>query len=399
MKILFFFFHFALVSQLSHATNIKEQAQQYAVQLKFDKSILLLHPIIASSHSSDLEKYEAYYEKYQIYKLLYNYSEAVYNLDLARKYGIKTALKNQLIIRHELELLLVACEKTDYVLIAESADKIHAIKKKPLQERDFAILIFLEAIVLMEQKQTDLERAQTLLDQSIDLLKIHEPQYLPIVFRTKIRLHILLDQGQKVWESYLQGIQYAKQFNRVTYSIDLHRSMSDYQKSIGNFKKSIELSKVILESVTLYNPTRIGSELKYLENDLKEKHSKLVLETRRQKTYVIILIVVSLASIIVILIMVLRKRRKKIACIEQQNVDLRLNLENLFNAETSDDQTNKENSYSYTLTNRQKEIIELVKKNKSNKQIAKELFISENTVKYHLKIIYELLNVHKRTDL
>ena len=36
---------------------------------------------------------------------------------------------------------------------------------------------------------------------------------------------------------------------------------------------------------------------------------------------------------------------------------------------------------------------------KTNKEIGVELFISENTVKYHLKIIYEALNITNRSKL
>lgn len=53
----------------------------------------------------------------------------------------------------------------------------------------------------------------------------------------------------------------------------------------------------------------------------------------------------------------------------------------------------------YKLTERQLEIIQLVKENKSNKEISAMLFISENTVKYHLKKIFEILDIDKRSDL
>ena len=53
----------------------------------------------------------------------------------------------------------------------------------------------------------------------------------------------------------------------------------------------------------------------------------------------------------------------------------------------------------YNLTDRQKEIISLIQQGKSNKEIASLLFISENTVKYHLKIIYEILDIEHRTEI
>ena len=53
----------------------------------------------------------------------------------------------------------------------------------------------------------------------------------------------------------------------------------------------------------------------------------------------------------------------------------------------------------YNLTERQVEIINLIKEGKTNKEIGAILFISENTVKYHLKIIYNILGIGHRWDL
>ena len=57
------------------------------------------------------------------------------------------------------------------------------------------------------------------------------------------------------------------------------------------------------------------------------------------------------------------------------------------------------NLSNYNLTDRQKEIIELIRSGLTNKEIASKLFISENTVKYHLKIIYEILDVEHRSAI
>ncbi|MEZ2736197.1 response regulator transcription factor, partial [Aneurinibacillus aneurinilyticus] len=51
------------------------------------------------------------------------------------------------------------------------------------------------------------------------------------------------------------------------------------------------------------------------------------------------------------------------------------------------------------LSRRELEICELVIKGYTNEQIARELWISINTVKKHLRNIYEKLNVANRTSL
>ena len=51
------------------------------------------------------------------------------------------------------------------------------------------------------------------------------------------------------------------------------------------------------------------------------------------------------------------------------------------------------------LTERQNEILESIMKGKSYKMIADELFISIDTVKFHVKNIYEIMQVHSRFEL
>ena len=51
------------------------------------------------------------------------------------------------------------------------------------------------------------------------------------------------------------------------------------------------------------------------------------------------------------------------------------------------------------LTNRQKQVFELILKNKSNKQISEELFIELSTLKTHINKIYKTLNIKSRKDI
>ena len=49
------------------------------------------------------------------------------------------------------------------------------------------------------------------------------------------------------------------------------------------------------------------------------------------------------------------------------------------------------------LTAREREVLELLAQGLTNKEIATELFITTNTVKRHLKSIFEKLDVHTRS--
>jgi DNA-binding NarL/FixJ family response regulator len=49
------------------------------------------------------------------------------------------------------------------------------------------------------------------------------------------------------------------------------------------------------------------------------------------------------------------------------------------------------------LTEREKEVLEQISQGLTNKEIAENLFITTNTVKRHLKAIFEKLEVHTRS--
>ena len=50
------------------------------------------------------------------------------------------------------------------------------------------------------------------------------------------------------------------------------------------------------------------------------------------------------------------------------------------------------------LTSRELEVLKLVAQGMSNKEIAAELYISENTVKNHVRNILEKLHLHSRME-
>lgn len=94
-----------------------------------------------------------------------------------------------------------------------------------------------------------------------------------------------------------------------------------------------------------------------------------------------------------------KANKQKRELIERENNLMRKELEQLTLELSEKEESTTENFKEYNLSERQLEIIELVKQGKTNKEIALKLFISENTVKYHLKNIYTVLKIENRFDL
>ena len=92
-----------------------------------------------------------------------------------------------------------------------------------------------------------------------------------------------------------------------------------------------------------------------------------------------------------------KSNKEKAFLLEKENIRIRDELQLLTSSLNAQGFTEIDLSR-FNLSERQLEIIELVRLGKSNKEIANTIFISENTVKYHLKAIYEVLNIENRSE-
>lgn len=81
------------------------------------------------------------------------------------------------------------------------------------------------------------------------------------------------------------------------------------------------------------------------------------------------------------------------AYLEKQNFDRRIFLQTVADTQKA----NAVPSDLDVLTDREREVLELVARGKTNKEIADKLVITTNTVKRHLKAIFAKLNIHTRS--
>jgi len=61
--------------------------------------------------------------------------------------------------------------------------------------------------------------------------------------------------------------------------------------------------------------------------------------------------------------------------------------------------TSDEFAMKYDLTEREKEVLQLISAGMSNADIGKKIFVSTNTIKYHIKNIYLKLDVKNRVEV
>ncbi|MFY0625365.1 MAG: tetratricopeptide repeat protein [Reichenbachiella sp.] len=133
---------------------------------------------------------------------------------------------------------------------------------------------------------------------------------------------------------------------------------------------------------------------------LKDAVSKAQIEKDRVQIMwlIISLIITLIGSIVVIRLMYIRFKLKRKLLMSEVN-ELRAQIKILLEGDTSDlglDSSSLNSKLNEPLSDREFEILQLAISDLNNSQIAEKIFVSVNTVKFHLKNVYHKLGVSNR---
>lgn len=363
---------------------------------KYDQSILVLEEIINNPSSSPFEIYHAYLQKALTYKRLYNYSEVLANLESALEWGNKSPHKKEVQARIKIEKLFIHFDMLNFDQVDVMLPTITPEDVKLVDAQTQAFYISLLAVYDMRNQRY--KEAEEKLYKCIELLVKNSPKDLPNIYRKLITLYGYLDNEKKAKEAYDQGIKYANLYNIGVYKIAMNEEMSKFYMEREDYKNAIHYHTQRLNEFRQYNVSNENDKLKILERDLLKNRKDLEIRYEQKLRYYMVILVVILLAFLLVLFKLLKSNQQKRKFIEGENARMRQELENL-SLEKNEKGEGKTDFSQYNLTQRQIDIINLVKQGKTNKEIGAILFISENTVKYHLKIIYNALGIENRYDL
>ncbi|WP_430533583.1 tetratricopeptide repeat protein [Myroides sp. C15-4] len=359
-------------------------------QENYDEAIEKLQRLVLGPKTSPEAKAEAYFLKHEIYSKIGIYTEAESNLT----WFLQQAERSNLPVkeyegRYLLSTAILYCKKLAYQKAIEKLELIrnYSTDYEPTQ---YALYLFLEGIQKMEEK--DYVRAEIDLKASIELLKQELSDYLPTVYKELLRLYAEVNDLDKAEETYEEGLHYGQLLKVQSEVFQLYRFMADYYQKIGRNKESLALAETLLVKGTAYNIPHVSSRMYFVEQKvLQESKDQQQVQTKRIQ-YLLFFSVCLFCLLLGISYKAYKKNRSNKELIEQENQELKTNY-------TSLKEEKKKQEEEPVLSERQNDILKLVKQGKTNKEIATILCISQNTVKYHLKIIYDLLKINGRSDL
>ncbi len=390
--LLFFVFQFVICQKID-PKKLNLEISELNDIYKYDESIIRLEEIISNPKYSDFDRYNAYLQKALTYKRLYNYPEVLQNLDYALEEAKQTNFWEAAEVRVLTEQMFVEFDSKKY----EEARKligILALKNINLLNSESLGFYFSAAGVLqiIDKKYEDAERT---FNKAITILKKNDPKHLPMIYSKIISLAEHLEDKEMAQNAFKRGMFYADEYKMDMYRISLYYTMSHFFMTLEDYKSAYLYENQGVEVSSRYNAAFQNGKLTVLEKTLLKKKKNEEIKVQRQlKLFFILLSLVTLA-LVVVLYKLYYSNKQKNTLIQNENSRMRSELEMRVSSEKKE-QININNG---NLTERQLEIIDLVRQHKTNKEIGNELHISENTVKYHLKTIYNVLGIENRFEL
>lgn len=385
-----------LIAQSIDPKVIYNKIQDLNRENRFEESIIKLENIINSDNSSPYDKYHAYLLKAQTYKRVFDYLSTSKNLDLAYQEGMKTDHKQEVETRIKIEKMFVEFDQQKYDNVR---DIISDINPDGLKLVDGTTLAFYyNMLAAAEMQEGNYKKAEDILNQGIGLLDKNEPQHLPAVYIKLIELAEFTNDEKAALDAFRKGLYFSDEYKMGIYKVNLYKQLSHFYVGRKDYKNAYNLFIIGSNLIGSYDAPSRSGKLNSVEKELMMARKDLELRNDRNKLIFVSVLLIILFILICVLFQLFRVNRKSRKLVEQENDRIRAELEKLTDELAKNNYSEKDLSR-YNLTERQLEIIELIKAGKSNKEIAAELFISENTVKYHLKIIYSLLGIDNRVRL
>ncbi|PIQ33413.1 MAG: hypothetical protein COW63_05685 [Bacteroidetes bacterium CG18_big_fil_WC_8_21_14_2_50_41_14] len=254
----------------------------------------------------------------------------------------------------------------------------------------------------------ELDRAYSLMD-SID-----NQDGKAKVLRNQGELYFSTLDNQKAVEAFILAFSTFKEVKDKKSMLEVSELLSKVYLTGGNYTKAIEYMKLgnqIKDSlVSIEDKSNIAEmETKY---QVKEKNKAIkILELQRELNqrkirYQIWLIgLLVIISTLIVLVFLFNYNRNKL---KQQQ--LRLELQNyllqirkmqseIIEAKIQEPQPNGIPDFEeFDLTEREKEVLRMIAYGYKNSEIGEKLFVSENTIKTHIKNIYIKLDVKNRVE-
>ncbi len=389
---------FLLICSTVHAqefAQLKKSVSNYNSLGNFEKSIESILSFINSKDASHYDKYRAYKLKADTHKALFDYDNTFKSLEMALKEGVKSDKKEEVIENIKAEKAFAYFDTLNYT---ESARLMNELKANNYHDLELVTT----AYIVMQDGYLDFlngnyPSAEKKYDEAVAFMKKAGPENLPVIYGKKILLYSKMKDDKKALEAFNIGKNIAARHKNLKYLLYLNESLRTYYEENDQWELAEKTFHRVDSLRTVYNYEENTNKISLLEKDFEIQKKNNELREAKLLRNSLLAICAFLILGIYLAYRLYKTKKEKGLLLEKENNRIHDELALLTNSLNAQGFTKVDLSQ-FNLSERQMEIIELVRLGKSNKEIASEIFLSENTVKYHLKAIYDRMNIENRSE-
>lgn len=397
--VFFSLLNFATTSSAEEASgwqNLEMQVRALNDVGNYVKSLQAIDEYIAKEHGDPYNTYQAYLQKSYTYKRIFNYEDVFLNLELALKAGLKSDRASEAEARVKAEKAFAYFDIQQYFQANELMQQLRSNGFQHLPSEVISFLVMQQGY--LEMLNFNYLEAMKLLKEALGLMEQHGPRNTPMVYGKLLALYGKTGDQKAMLEAFELGLEAAAQYDILKYKIYMYECLRDQYAELKAYKEAYNAYEKVDALGKEYDAATNLNLMKAYEKEYAVLEKEIALKQQRSTKNMLIVVLIFISLLAFVLYRLYKSRRQELLLLEREYERIRFDLEQM-TKQANDSQFKKADLKEMNLSPRQLEIIELIKKGYSNKQIGSELFISENTVKYHLKAIYELLQVDNRTEL
>lgn len=370
--------------------KLSEQIYDYNNNLQYKKSQDTLLNLLENNQVSPGDKIEINILLSQTYKRLQDYTSVKYYLSNANT----IAKENKLAEAYNeinAQFAFAYFDTQDYNKAEKIMQLIADHNYSNLSPDDKAKILMQEGYIHYRDK--NFKKAEDYYGRAALLMEKNSNCDLPIVYGKQIQLYFSLHDEAKALQYYHMGVGNAKQCKILKYEIYLAEVMMNFYKEKNDPYKVLKFTKKFDSLNTLYKPSENLQSL-HLNRDLKAR--QIEREARKSVSVITISYLLAILVLCIIIYFIV-----KYALAAKKNNMVYLNEIESMKQILVNHQAEKKRGIELNkkLNKKQLLMLEMMKDGKSNKEIGCEFNITESTVKYHIKSIYEALNIKTRKDL
>ncbi|MBC7571836.1 MAG: DNA-binding response regulator [Spirosoma sp.] len=383
-------------------------------RLQYKKSQALLLPILDNPAYTTNERYQAAVLLSYTYKRLGDYESTQQYLETAGQLTPKTSRPDSNMAQIRAQQALAYFDVHAY---AKSAGLMRALEQtrfRYIDRENRAKLRHQQGYLLFLDKCYP--EAEATYDRAMTDLRVASPCDMPMILVKKMQLYAAMNDMDRALAALRESNQYADSCDIIKYQIYAYDELKAIYKS-RNDPAGVTQTIGLLDSLNkVYaqaeNIAELHSQRETME---RQNHSRQLATEQTRLSFSLVGVggLLLLATILGVILYLYRARQTRL---EAELARMKAELRAVVTQAQALPFTNPvpparfvlvdlpqpmlpARPNSGELSDRQRDVLDGIVAGLTNKEIADKLFVSENTVKYHVKNIYQLLAVKDRVDL